>query len=205
MYCLAISVLIFLPYVSGKCLTTYIPLDPAVVGKRRIASHGCSPGGNSCDDIVSIKRYGVIYEPNICVGSIRYNTCLEHIVILFGKNENGSIILYRPAHSAINEPKKYPEALKARLRDSNDFSMCNLIPVQRITSWGPERNKFISLVRRLVRGIKRVRDFNCDGIYGNPNAPKTRSDVEYIVESHQVCNAALNFLYYTAHANLFCI
>lgn len=189
----------------AQCLKTNVSVDPEVVGKRMVAPAGCSPVGNECDAVVRVERWGIFYKPTFCRSYPKLAPCPEHIVFLFRIGDKPAVLLHRPLLNSSYFASIYPKAYKVRIQNVNDFSQCSRIPVQRIMAWGSDRSKFIKLVRRAYTGILRIRDFNCDGIYGNPNGSKSRSEVKKLIASKQVPSAALNYLYALAHANYFCV
>eukprot|EP00171_Calliarthron_tuberculosum_P023523 IDg23523t1 len=175
--------LTLLPLALAQCGNFSVPIDRAAVGQKEFTSEGCSPGSSRISQSLDIEKWGCALPAA----------------------RQAAVLLHRPGVDTLYFATAAPAVFKAFQKDFNVVLPCNKIPVQRVMAWGPGRKKFISLVAKAIKGIERIRDFDCNEIRGNPNGSKTKQQLDVVLKRHRNTNAAINYLHGLAYANFFCV
>lgn len=203
---LIVLFLALIPLALAQCANNSVPLDPAVVGQSDFTSGGCSPGGATFSQSVRIEPWGVLYQPLFGHPFLGGPACPEHIVVLFSKSDKPAVILHRPQVDTMYFATAAPAVYKAFLKDSNTVWPCHKVPLQRVMVWGAGRKKFVALVGKAIKGIERIRDFDCNEIRGGPpGRPLSKPEVDKLLRRHRLTNAAINYLYGLSYSNFFCV
>lgn len=130
------------------------------------------------------------------------------------------MLYWRPAVNAsffkASHPRIYARHLEEKqnfeydLTDIIDISKytqfpCYKVQMQKIMVWGWRRKLFVSLVSKMIKGIKALRDKNCAKELVGDRREVTVDSLERELAFNLVANNALSYLYNTAYSNFFCV
>lgn len=201
---------------SAQCL----PVDPAVVNKTIRSSLSCDRLFGPTEARFSIEPWGIFYKPLFTQIPVNELVCPEDITSLFRRKNMPPMVLWRPAVKADFFKKSHPALYAKHLDEKKNFQFdltnvidpkdfvqfpCETVKVQRITRWGPQQKLFVSLVKKMVAGIKAIRDHNCQKeLFGDRREVSVKI-LEAELASAVVGNNALAYLYNLAYSNFFCV
>lgn len=190
----------------AACTKPNVPLDPEVVGRSISAPGRCGRNGKLKRLNVAVEESGIRYHPLHVVKREKrkaWAVCPEEIVAVYRSSEKEAVIYHRPRTGVSYFRRRKPNLAKRYNKGEKSISFpCDIVPVRIVLAW-KQRNYYIGLMRKLVAGIKHIRDADlaCDD---KRTSYRSRKKTSHIIWRFQVANAALNFLHATSYANYFC-
>lgn len=199
------------------CQEVRFPVDSSLM-RKEVSRSGCSRGGSFFETRVRVLPWGIIF-----VGLNGPNKCTEEITLVFRKRDRPAEIFWKPEagpfffrNIAPDVFRRYQQCFGKRFPNrpkSCGFAgsitynwPCHKVPWQSVIVWGPRRKLFISLITKMVRGVRNIRDGD-DCRY--PGAPPTfRVPLSYVAQKQfeaRITTAALTLLTKVAYENFFCI